>query len=799
MADKCGDMLRKIGGLTSSEIDDVLHAIDDLKNDPDRQAKVKQLSTKLLNDSEEAKRTSALRAIAMTKFMGRHMQWAKDALGTGRPGRKVNSLYEAGSAFLVGNNKDMVGGRYSVDKLAKDAGIREINTLDQMVKKVAGPKWLKMAHDKPFTLELVKAMGGEETSNPTAKSIAKIFSNRYRRNIKLLNSAGADIQELQAYRFTQNQIPGKVAQVGQTQWINDMMPLLDMKKMFYHGARTPQGVHDTMSQIYNDIVHMKYQDPFSFVRSRTLADQLGRHRAIHFKDAESAIKANDLYGHDTPLYNMLMHAQRQLHDYQMMQMLGPDPEKFYDFMKQSIVNESNKSGTQFSQFDQTQLDRDFDVIMNRHNQIASYTTARVFQSIRDMTMMAHLGFSTVSAFSDAINGIAAVHRAGMPLFQSIGWAGKTFLHFLSQRAAIDPEFQKMMGSISVGHEAALHYVTSRWDTGGEGVGNVAGSIPDILRRANGVMFMANRQAYWDDVFKFATTHAIMNQFASHSGKEFEQLGPIMRRSLESAGFDKPAWDKIRATEHTVVKNQHFISYDKIADKEVANRYATMLMEESERTVPLPGARQTATMHIGGKKGVLPTELWRTMLMFKSFPMGIIQKVWPNIQDGGFPMVITAALGSIMMGYMGNSLKNVLSGREPDDIRHFHTWLASAASGGMGSIFTDFASDQKPTDTIEKFVTGPALGEIGDLATIPWTAAQPHLHESRGAAAAEAAVHFARTDIPFTNLWATKLLYQYGMIYPLMEASHPGSVKKSIDDAQRKYNSKFWLTPSQAQQ
>ena len=794
-------MLLKVGGLAGGDVDEVLKFIDDLKDDPDRQGKVQRASKVLLDNSQEVQRHAALQAAAQTRFMGRWMQWAKDAMGKGRFGRKVTSMYEAGKAFLVGTNADMVGGRYSLDYAAKSAGISAINELDQAAKKLLGPKWFKLAHDKAFTLDLVKEMGGEKTENKMAQGLAKIFKVRYRRNIKLMNSAGASITELDNYRFTQNQVPGKVANVGKARWISDIKPLLDMKRMFWYSANGIRDADAALSQIYDDIVHMKYQDPFSFIRSRALADQLGRHRSLHFKDAESAIKANELYGHDTPLYNMVQHLQRQMHDYKLMDMMGPNPEKFYDWMKQSLINESEQTNTTFSQSEQYNLDNDFNIIMNRHNQVASYNAARVWQSVRDMTMMAHLGFSTISAFSDAINGIATVHRAGMPLFQSYAWAGKTFLRFLSQRAAVDPEFARMLPSVAVGHDAGQHYAVSRWDSGAGGPLDVAGSIPDKLKRANGVMFGLNRQAYWDDVFKAGTTHAIMNSVALHTRFDWEKLPPRFKMSMEAAGIDEAAWGHIQATEHSIFKGNHFIIPDQIKNAETADRFATMLLSESERTVPLPGARQTATMRMGtseAKRGDFIAELVRTMGMFKTFPLGVVQKVWPNIQDGGFPMVLTAVVGSIMMGYMGNSLKNVLSGKEPDDISHLHTWLESAASGGMGSVFADFFSTQKPADVLSRFLGGPAAGEASDLATIPWAAMQSHAKESRGAAVAEAGVHFLKGDVPFTNLWFTKLLYQYGLIYSLMEASHPGSVKKSIDDAQRKYNTKFWIKPTTAQ-
>ena len=181
------------------------------------------------------------------------------------------------------------------------------------------------------------------------------------------------------------------------------------------------------------------------------------------------------------------------------------------------------------------------------------------------------------------------------------------------------------------------------------------------------------------------------------------------------------------------------------------------------------------------------------MMFKSFPLGIAQKMWPNVQDTGLSGIGVYAASTIALGYAASSLKNLISGKKPNDPESMHTWLEALVQGGGLSLMGDLFGSSKGT-ALSDIVGGPGLQSSEDLYKLLKSPFYPGATQSPWQSMENPGIHLLKNDIPFTNLWFTKLLYQYSVIYPLMEAAHPGSTAKMVNELKNKYNEQFWLKP-----
>ena len=169
---------------------------------------------------------------------------------------------------------------------------------------------------------------------------------------------------------------------------------------------------------------------------------------------------------------------------------------------------------------------------------------------------------------------------------------------------------------------------------------------------------------------------------------------------------------------------------------------------------------------------------------------------------GALLVTTTALGAMSL-----QAKQVVSGKDPIDMTGNHAakfWLKALAQGGGLSIVGDtLLSD--PGDSpggmasgALKTAAGPVFGSFGELllkvgAENVWQAAagkQTH-------AGAEA-LQWAKSHLPFVNIWYAKAALDHMVIQSLQENLSPGYLGRMKQRAQKEWGQGFWWQPGKAQ-
>lgn len=783
MADRCEEMLLKAGNLSQEEVAKVLKFIDDLKDDPRQAQKVIMESRALRDRAALAERQAPLAAATRLKFTTGILRATGKAIESGkkRLGRTAKSLVDAARSYYVSTNKDITGARNSVDAKAARLSGAAVNHVQSDMYDAFGKGWRSLRRDRVFTKAVVREMRGESSDNPMAKQYADIIKKHNTYWLNQLYNAGGDVKELMDYGFTTVHSIPKIYRLGRQKWIQLILPLLDRQRTF-QGSNPEEFLNET----WNDIHQGNYTNPFQYKGPPNIGTPA--HRVLHFLNADAQIAYNDAVGASNPLDDMLSHIQRLARQSQIMRDMTPNPEAFHSWVKQTIKNESRKTGKLVTDADLKPLDREFHALMGHQSAVTNYNIAHWFDMARYPVAAAKLGKATISSWQDMAASVRNFQRAGMPMMESYTRTLKTFLRFLTPGTrAIPRDMLSTLKSLGVGMNTGAHFANSRFG-GGADIHDWAGNLMDLYYRAVGL-------PRWDDFFEVGMASGLANHATRLTGKAFEDLSPEVQRTMDAAGITPEDWETLRKIEiEKAPDGEKYLTPELIKDRDLSDKWGAYLYDESLRTVPKPGAKQSAFLYGEGGRGEVVPELRRLFTMFKAFPLGVIQKEWPNVQDGGISGAAQYVIGSTMIGLAANAVKNLISGKEPDDIKDPHTWLEAAVAGGAGSVFSDiFAPYSKSDNPITGTFLGPSAEEAEDFYNLYTSMMYPG---KSGVAASERtpALHILKSDVPLANLWFLQAAYQYGVLYPLIEKSNPGALQKMVARDKQLYNEKYWLLP-----
>lgn len=231
-------------------------------------------------------------------------------------------------------------------------------------------------------------------------------------------------------------------------------------------------------------------------------------------------------------------------------------------------------------------------------------------------------------------------------------------------------------------------------------------------------------------------------------------------------------------------------------------------DETRYAVLEPDEKTRALMYQGTRPGTVVGEVLRSVLQFKSFSAVYGQRFLREMrwQQAGheqriladMPGMVHAVAGSVLMGYVAMTAKDLAKGRQPRDPMKPETWMAAAVqSGGLG-IFGDYALGVK-----NRFGSEAASALLGPLPTLASQVLPISGQLVRGEleGAGEDALRLGINSTPFINLWYTRGALDYLLLFHIREALSPGTLARSERKLREEYNQTYLqlgpvdLTPS----
>lgn len=235
-------------------------------------------------------------------------------------------------------------------------------------------------------------------------------------------------------------------------------------------------------------------------------------------------------------------------------------------------------------------------------------------------------------------------------------------------------------------------------------------------------------------------------------------------------------------------------------EEAATRLLGTILEETDVAVIEPGAADRAMMMSGVQRGTWKGELGRSILLFKSFPIAMVNRhlrrgLAMDTGGGRAAYLATLLAGTTVAGMAALQANEVLNGRDPRDMTDPRTWVAAMLKGGALSIYGDFLFSDSTRYGQSPFASllGPVAGEGEDILKLTQGNAIKASEGRRTTSGADA-VRFVKGNIPVINLWYTKAALDHLVFQRLQEYFSPGYLARQRRRARREYNQEYWWEP-----
>ena len=733
--------------------------------------------------------------------------------------RSYNSVSERGKMSAEGVARTKGGEwRNSLMRELTDAGLfRPLRSSDSFQRDVGRELY-----------ELSRADIGEAhksgyTGNATALKAAQIIS-KYQSLAKFtLNRAGAWIGDYSGYITKTTHDPGKLWRAGYDKWRAFAMSKLDHERTF-------MGVTDVnafMRSVWEGLttgIHGPgpgLKDP-AFSGPGSLAKRLSEERVLHFADADSWMDYNKEFGsgpwHEQIERNLLQAGR----DFALLDRWGTNPRAEYQNDIQRTARKfrgTDPQGAAELAKSQDKLMHEFGYLDGTAERPWNAMASSIFRGLRNIQAMAHLGSVNFT------HGFGAfVTKAAELKYHGVGFLGRywnTLSSFWNGPHGRGEEMRNAYDLLGSGWDGQhLHYL-SQFSLDDSAAGTLSRMVSATMRW-NGLNYVLSAQK--------AGSRAVMARtLGKLVGHEFGDLPPQIQRDFHQYGISSMEWDAIRsAPDHTQVGGRTWLTPDAslragpieagdgtdlYTDKmrrETALKLHVYYDDVADRGIVQPGIAEK--MLLGGSQpGSLSGELIRAATQFKVWSIAAVRqqagREWYGQPGAGVASrlggIMSLAVASTLFGYLRDTMRDLMNGREPADPRNPSTLGHALLSGGGLGMLADMMFGEFPrTAQAVAGTAGPLYGAAyqfgsifdhmknaavsGDLSTD-----RGHPLHNIGADLTKAALDNA----PLVNIWWIRAALNYAFLYHLQEWMNPGFHQRQAAALKKRTGQESWLSPA----
>lgn len=228
------------------------------------------------------------------------------------------------------------------------------------------------------------------------------------------------------------------------------------------------------------------------------------------------------------------------------------------------------------------------------------------------------------------------------------------------------------------------------------------------------------------------------------------------------------------------------------------------VEQEARTAILaPDLNTRAGLTLGTKAGTVGGEFARSLLMFKSFPVAIINRYLQRLNS--IPttkgrLAYSAAHFSTLalLGGLSLELKDIIEGKDPRDIRSAKFWGAAAVQGGglgiFGDVFyTGLGGDSRSGQANYSSLAGPVFGTAVQLASLSLGNVGQAARDKNTNLAAEL-FRFGAQNTPLIRLWYIRAALNHAILDDVQESLAPGYLRRMRQRAEQDWGQRYWYEP-----
>lgn len=687
-----------------------------------------------------------------------------------------------------------------------------------------GSKMLGLYQKSEQIPNIVRAMLGEDVPNKQSKlfgsKVKEVFDSLHTR----YRAAGGSIGKVTNY-FPQVHNPVKLKQVDADTWINDLMPLLDRKKMIDYDTGLPMDDARLLEQMRGDfegITTNGLNDLAERIDQGYVTRGLGgdvfkrkqQSRFYQFKDADSFIQYNDKYGVGKEgLFDAIgQHIHGMARDIALMEKLGPRPNAMSRYF--DVWMESKGVGQNGRNF----VNGMYNLASGR---LSDYGTLpllyRFVEGTKALTRFL-LGGATVSALPDAVFIRTALKAKGIKQTKAM----QNYFNGLNPASKVNQRSLQRFTTVMQGLKGqtleGARFTDSLGYDGGKVVQGI-GFTSSMILRASGLTRLT-------DQGKMVTMAATMGEFAEHAINKtpYAKLNPEFQNALREFDITPQDYDviiKAKPFDADGIDGQ-FITGKDILEVEgvdmrdklrIAANYDDMVTRMGEIAVNEPTLR-TQAITTGAafapdnaKIGSTTRAVMGALMSFKGFPitvtMNFILPIARKAMSGKRANVMDAVqvLGfTTVLGAMSYQAKSLMRGEEARDMEDPKFWLAAAMQGGGAGIFGDFlfADYSRFNQSFAETLAGPVVGTYGNALRIINGNYNRALDEGTESKFFADAWKEASKFIPGATLWYARLPLERALLDGVTSALDPDFDKKinmREKRMMRDENRGYWWRPN----
>ncbi len=755
-----------------------------LSRDERLRAAAAEAGQTMLADAAKKKQRVALTILAHDRVMNRYSALLAGGL---KPFQAVARVLDDASRFARGVSNEYFSGL--------------IDTFNAV-----NPRFLGMIEDARQAADLVREVFGEKTGNAMAAKGARAWLDTVEAMRTRFNAAGGDVGKLDYGYLPQPHDDLRVLKAGQDKWVQDILPLLDRARYVdENGARLNDAqMVDMLNHAWETISSggLNKKEAGKSTGSGMRAKRGSEHRVIHFKDAASYLTYAADYNRGGILSAMQEHVSRLAKDIALVEEFGPNPNVQWGFLHDTatLTGESDMVGP----FLVPTQDM-WNVLNGNAGNVVNVRLAEIAQGARNIEVFGKLGSAFISSVTDIPTYFITTgfNRLGFvePLVNLVRAFGKDSADYANRAGLVAESIISDM---------------NRWAESNVGRGWTG-------KLANATMKASLLEA-WTDAMRRGFSVTMMGAIGKLSRQDWRALDAGDRARLEAKGVtetDFKVWQMAkpedwRGSQMLTLQAVRAVSEADLTaaglslrdQNRAVSRLLGAIADESEFASLSQDLQTRAFTTGGGPRGTIGGEFRRSIMLFKGFPLAMISRHWGRMAEqwriGN--KASSVAYGAALMttlplfGAIALQMKDIIFGKDPRDMTTAKFWGAAFAQGGGVGIFGDFlytgmGGQNRAGVPNWMNLAGPVIGSGFEAIDLTLGNIGEAVRGKETHAGAEA-VRFARSHLPFVNLWYAKSALDHAGLQDLQEMLSPGYLSRMRERAHKDWGQDFYWRPGE---
>jgi len=733
-------------------------------------------------------------------------------------GGDINAMFKGSKGYVEGSMNSLASEVDLQQSKAVGAYYTELKDANVFQEYVSG-KLDKHIIDELIALQKNRPLG--QSGSQSARKIAEVLNKHSEIWRNKLNEYGAGLEpEFTSILTISHDVPklelkGSTKAESRQHWINFVKPLLDWDNMI--GAETPDEFLSGMFDTLLSGKHLDYENPLSERLTTTLAERMRSKRFLKFKDADSYMKYNKEYGYHNLRESFHYGLMNISSNFALTKRLGVSA-------RHTLLSAIKDIAQLYSRSDDLKAIRAFRntgpegipesskhliaEIFGDTKRPVNHALSKWAATLRNIESMAKLGMATISSFSDIHNvAYEAVFQGRNYHQQLFGTVNNLVKNLAGVKSA---ERRRILNSIGIFSDSIPGLIVERY--------GMDSSTPGFLSKQLRTFFNINGLRWWADGIRESSAMGLLNYLGQHASEKTSWLGlpEPTRQLLKSYSINKKEWDILLQAGVDTLEGKTFLTIEKLQElgddlfvdikkEDFLDNYRRLILDRSNNAAILPGAHERALFRRSTKPGTYDGEFFRMLAQFKSFPVAIINKNLNKMlyAKGGANNAIDAfmngsadKLGLIntiltmtTIGYASMTIKDYFKGRNPREFSAETLGAAMIQGGALGLYGDLLLSDATKYGGrfTDNFADTPVAGLINDIYSVARS----------GEDFMPTLVKRGKNHIPYSNLFWTKPIVDYMLLYRLQEELDPGYLRRMERRIERDNKQSFWLQPSDA--